>query len=79
MIGSSGNIAGQIIGAFTEGFGSLVTYIPQTIATAFTNLFTDGNGSLSVVAYVFLVFGGVTLCLGLIYMVWRLISRKVGA
>lgn len=79
MVGSSGNIGGQIIDAFTSGFTGLVTYIPNTISTGFQNLFVDSNGNLTVFVYVCLVFGGIALVMGLLYLVYNLIAKKIGA
>lgn len=78
-VGSTANIGSEIIGAYTTGFGSMISFIPNTIKTAFENFFTDGNGGLSVMSYILLILGGVGLVMGLVYLVWNLISRKLGA
>ena len=71
------SITSALVGAIT----SLVGAIPAGIKNAFEALFFDTAGNTTTVskmAVVLLVFGGVALAIGLTKLVWHLVRSKVG-
>lgn len=82
------NIVSQIMGALTSAFtgeNGLLVVIPKGIKEAFEALFIDtittSSGStqqVSVFATVMLVFGSISLVIGITKLVWHLVARKVG-
>ena len=74
-------IATSIIEALTSGLTGIITQVPQAIANSFTALFMTGSGenqTLSTMAIVLLVFGGISLAFGLTKLVFHLVRSKVG-
>lgn len=70
-----------IINAFTSGIQALVSEIPSALKDGFTNLIyedpTATNPTLSNFAQFGLVFAGIALGAGLLYLVVNIIRRKV--
>lgn len=71
----------SLINAFTAGITALVEEIPEALKTGFTNLiFEDPTATtpvLSNFAQFGLVFAGIALGAGLLYLVVNMIRRKV--
>lgn len=75
------DIVSQITGALTGALTSLVSAIPAAIKAAFQALFFDTSGtttSVSNMAIVLLVFGGVALGIGITKLIWHKVTSKVG-
>lgn len=75
------DIASAIVNALLAPISALLGSLPGNLATAFSNMFfvTEGSTqSITPFAIVMLVFGGVALAFGLVHLVFRLITRKVG-
>lgn len=71
----------DIINAFTSGISALVTEIPSALKTGFTSLIyedpTAASPTLSAFAQFGLIFAGIALGAGLVYLVVNMIRRKV--
>lgn len=71
----------SLITAFTSGITALVTSIPSALKEGFRNLIFDDptatNPTLSNFAEFGLIFGGIAMGAGLLYLVVNMIRRKV--
>ena len=71
----------QLISAFIAGITALATDIPNALKNGFTNLIfedpTAASPTLSNFATFGLVFAGIALGAGLVYLVVNMIRRKV--
>lgn len=78
---SIANIITAVTDALLGALTSFVTAIPGAIKSAFEALFFDGTGSsqtVSAFASVLLIFGGITLAMGITKWVTHLVRKKVG-
>lgn len=83
---TASQIASSVVGALLAPLTEILVQVPQAIVQAFTALFitTTGSGetatqAISVFAIVMLVFGGISLAIGITKLVFHSVSRKVGA
>lgn len=70
----------DIITAFTSGINALATSVPETLKNAFSALiYEDASATtktLSGFAQFGLIFGGISLGAGLVYLIVNMIRRK---